>query len=99
MKKGLPIMHYNMVITGMAITFRFEHFYSECQLLVISLTIPGPKMIWHFSDLGMENSLFTCSDGTVNEPDCKLDTKPQPQWDDNWLENVNRERFMIIGQE
>ena len=56
----------------------------------ISLTIPGPKMIWHFSDLGMENSLFTCSDGTVNEPDCKLDTKPQPQWDDNWLENVNR---------
>ena len=56
----------------------------------ISLTIPGPKMIWHFSDLGMENSLFTCSDGTVNEPDCKLDTKPQPQWVDNWLENVNR---------
>ena len=56
----------------------------------ISLTIPGPKMIWHFSDLGMENSLFTCNDGTVNEPDCKLDTKPQPQWVDNWLENVNR---------
>ena len=26
----------------------------------ISLTIPGPKMIWHFSDLGMDNSLFTC---------------------------------------
>ena len=46
----------------------------------MSLTIPGPKMIWHFSDLGMENSLFTCYDGSVNEPDCKLDTKPQPQW-------------------
>ena len=29
----------------------------------ISLTIPGPKMIWHFSDLGMDNSLFTCYDG------------------------------------
>ena len=24
----------------------------------ISLTIPGPKMIWHFSDLGMENSFL-----------------------------------------
>ena len=24
----------------------------------MSLTIPGPKMIWHFSDLGMENSLL-----------------------------------------
>ena len=56
----------------------------------MSLTIPGPKMIWHFSDLGMENSLFTCYDGSVNEPDCKLDTKPQPQWVGNWLENSNR---------
>ena len=56
----------------------------------MSLTIPGPKMIWHFSDLGMENSLFTCYDGSVNEPDCKLDTKPQPQWADNWLSNDNR---------
>ena len=56
----------------------------------MSLTIPGPKMIWHFSDLGMENSLFTCYDGSVNEPDCKLDTKPQPQWADNWLSNENR---------
>ncbi len=56
----------------------------------MSLTIPGPKMIWHFSDLGMENSLFTCYDGSVNEPDCKLDTKPQPQWANNWLSNENR---------
>ena len=56
----------------------------------ISLTIPGPKMIWHFSDLGMDNSLFTCYDGSINEPDCKLDTKPQPQWIDNWLQNNNR---------
>ena len=56
----------------------------------MSLTIPGPKMIWHFSDLGMENSLFTCYDGSVNDPDCKLDTKPQPQWVNNWLGNNNR---------
>ncbi|WGD35487.1 alpha-amylase family glycosyl hydrolase [Olleya sp. YS] len=61
----------------------------------VSLTIPGPKMIWHFGELGMENSIFTCNNGTVNEPggadgDCKLDTKPQPQWDNNWLTDVNR---------
>ena len=37
----------------------------------------------------MENS-FLCYDGSVNEPDCKLDTKPQPQWVDNWLGNDNR---------
>jgi glycosidase len=61
----------------------------------VLLSVPGPKMIWHFSDLGMENSIFTCSNGSVNFPggndgDCKLDTKPQPQWTDNWLGNADR---------
>ncbi len=56
----------------------------------MSLTIPGPKMIWHFAELGMENSIFTCTDGSVNNPDCKLATKPQPQWSNNWLTDVNR---------
>jgi len=64
----------------------------------VSLTIPGPKMIWHFGDLGMENSIFTCNNGTVNEPggtdgDCKLDTKPQPQWVNNWLSDSNRNQI------
>ncbi len=59
----------------------------------ISLTIPGPKMIWHFSDLGMNNSLYTCPDGSVDEPGCKLDTKPQPQWAENWLGNSNRRQI------
>ena len=64
----------------------------------VSLTIPGPKMIWHFAELGMENSIFTCNNGTVNEPggtdgDCKLDTKPQPQWVNNWIGNTNRNQI------
>ncbi|MGB1210380.1 MAG: alpha-amylase family glycosyl hydrolase [Lacinutrix venerupis] len=66
----------------------------------VTLTIPGPKMIWHFGALGMENSIFTCNNGTVNEPgdadgigDCKLDTKPQPQWTNNWLADVNRNKI------
>lgn len=59
------------------------------------IMVPGPKMIWHFSELGMENSIFTCSNGSVNLPggsdgDCKLDTKPQPQWTQNWLNDNNR---------
>ena len=56
----------------------------------VTLTIPGPKMIWHFGELGMENSLFTCPDGSYNNDGCKLDTKPQPQWLNNWTENSNR---------
>ncbi|OIQ23206.1 alpha-amylase family glycosyl hydrolase [Lacinutrix sp. MedPE-SW] len=66
----------------------------------VTLTIPGPKMIWHFGALGMENSIFTCNNGTVNEPgdadgsgDCKLDTKPQPQWTNNWLADANRNKI------
>lgn len=64
----------------------------------VTLTVPGPKMIWHFGELGMENSIYTCNNGTVNEPggadgDCKLDTKPQPQWTNNWLADVNRNKI------
>ena len=50
----------------------------------VLFSVLGPKMIWHFSELGMNQSLFTCNDGTVG--DCKLDTKPQPQWSENWPE-------------
>lgn len=61
----------------------------------VTIPIPGPKMIWHFGELGMQNSIFTCNNGTVNLPggtdgDCKLDTKPQPQWSSNWLGDPNR---------
>lgn len=57
--------------------------------------VPGPKMIWHFGELGWDKSIYTCNNGTVNLPggtdgDCKLDTKQQPQWTDNWMANVQR---------
>lgn len=63
----------------------------------ITIPIPGPKMIWHFADLGMDDSIWTCTNGVVNsdydnnnDGDCKLDTKPQPQWAENWLGDANR---------
>ena len=65
----------------------------------VSLLVPGPKMIWHFGELGWENSIFTCNDNTVNNDfdaisgDCKLDKKPQPQWVNNWLGNSNRNKI------
>ncbi|MEZ4853503.1 alpha-amylase family glycosyl hydrolase [Flavobacterium sp.] len=55
-----------------------------------SILVPGPKMIWHFQELGMDDSIYTCNNGSVNNEsdpiagDCKLDTKPQPQWVENW---------------
>ncbi|MBZ4036293.1 T9SS type A sorting domain-containing protein [Flavobacterium sp. 17A] len=65
----------------------------------VSLLVPGPKMIWHFGELGMDDSIFTCNNGTVNDEsgtlqgDCKLDTKPQPQWTENWLGDSNRNKI------
>lgn len=62
----------------------------------MSLLFPGPKMIWHFAELGMDDSIFTCSNGSVNTDfdvvtgDCKLATKPQDQWTGNWLADAAR---------
>lgn len=47
----------------------------------VFLTVPGPKMIWQFAELGYDKSIYTCTDGTVNTEDdaipgnCKLDPK------------------------
>ena len=58
----------------------------------VHLLVPGPKMIWHFGELGWDRSLWTCNNNSVSfaNPDCKLDTKPQPQWTENWLADANR---------
>ncbi|WET47845.1 alpha-amylase family glycosyl hydrolase [Chryseobacterium indologenes] len=38
-------------------------------------TIPGPKMIWQFGELGYEFSINRCTDGTINNG-CRTDEKP-----------------------
>jgi hypothetical protein len=64
----------------------------------VLIPVPGPKMLWQFGELGWDRSIFTCNNGTVNNPtdtttgDCKLDTKPQPQWTENWMANVQRKQ-------
>jgi hypothetical protein len=61
-----------------------------------SILVPGPKMIWHFGELGSSQSIYTCVNGTVNDEsstiagDCKLDTKEQVQWTQNWLSDPTR---------
>ncbi|MCC3153481.1 alpha-amylase family glycosyl hydrolase [Hymenobacter sp. BT770] len=43
-------------------------------------TVPGPKMVWQFGELGYDKSIFMCSNGTVPTPypndQCKLSAKP-----------------------
>lgn len=38
-------------------------------------TIPGPKMIWQFGELGYEFSINRCPDGSINSG-CRTDEKP-----------------------
>lgn len=49
-------------------------------------TIPGPKMIWQFGELGYEFSINYCEDGTIDN-DCRTGPKPI-RWD--YLNNSDR---------
>jgi glycosidase len=51
-------------------------------------TIPGPKMIWQFGELGYDFSINTCSDGTVSN-NCRLSKKPI-RWD--YFDNTYRKQ-------
>ena len=50
-------------------------------------------MIWHFSEFGFEHSIFTCEDGSIGGDNCKLSTKPQPQWSQNWQNDTFRKKI------
>ena len=52
----------------------------------IYFSIPGPKMLWQFGELGYNFSINRCVNGAING-DCRLDPKPI-RWD--YLENTNR---------
>ncbi|WP_459210968.1 alpha-amylase family glycosyl hydrolase [Aquimarina rhabdastrellae] len=42
-------------------------------------TVPGPKMIWQFGELGYDFSINYCTDGSIND-NCRVGNKPI-RWD------------------
>jgi len=52
-------------------------------------TIPGPKMLWQFGELGYDFSINYCENGTIN-PDCRTGPKPI-RWD--YLQQDARRRL------
>jgi hypothetical protein len=52
-------------------------------------TIPGPKMIWQFGELGYDYPINYCEDGTVND-NCRTSPKPI-KWD--YLQNADRKHL------
>lgn len=58
------------------------------------LTIPGPKMIWQFGELGYDTSITWCQNGTLST-NCRTDPKPI-----RWGYNNDTERknlYNVIG--
>ncbi len=61
---------------------------------VFFLTIPGPKMIWQFGELGYDHSINRCQNGSINDG-CRLDPKPI-EWD--YYEMNPRKRLFQVYQ-
>lgn len=55
-------------------------------------TIPGPKMLWQFGEVGYDFSINYCEDGTISS-NCRLDNKPI-RWD--YFQNANRKQLYDV---
>ncbi len=51
----------------------------------VYLSIPGPKMLWQFGELGYDESINRCEDGSVSA-NCRLSSKPI-RWSDLEIDN------------
>lgn len=55
-------------------------------------TIPGPKMLWQFGELGFDYSINRCDDGSING-DCRLSIKPTV-----WEYLDENDRYRLFAQ-
>lgn len=59
---------------------------------VLFYTVPGPKMLWQFGEMGYDYSINYCTNGTISN-NCRLDNKPI-RWD--YLNQADRKRLFDI---
>ena len=60
------------------------------------LTVPGPKMIWQFGELGYDLSINTCSDGTTINDGCRTAAKPV-RWE--YYQDTDRRKLFGVYRE
>jgi hypothetical protein len=58
----------------------------------IFYSVPGPKMLWEFGEMGYDFSINRCTNGTISD-NCRLSPKPI-RWD--YLEDYRRERLRHV---
>lgn len=67
------------------------------QAAAFFFTVPGPKMVWEFGELGYDKSIFQCTDGSVPTPygndQCKLSAKAAV-W--NYYADPNRRKLFDV---
>ncbi len=66
--------------------------YKTEAAVAIYMTIPGPKMIWQFGELGYDESIELCWDGSYSS-DCRTSSKPI-HWE--YTENFYRQKLYWI---
>lgn len=59
---------------------------------VLFYTVPGPKMLWQFGEMGYDYSINYCTNGTISN-NCRLDNKPI-RWD--YLAQADRKLLFDI---
>lgn len=55
-------------------------------------TIPGPKMLWQFGEMGFDLSINRCPDGSIDDG-CRVSEKP-PTWE--YLENATKRNLKEV---
>ena len=87
------IMYKNVQFGNAAGSYNIKNLPTALERVELSaaflLTMPGPKMIWQFGELGYDFSINHCQNGTVNNS-CRTDPKPI-RWD--YLQDPNRKKL------
>ena len=74
----------------------FETALSRVEALsTIFYSVPGPKMLWQFGELGYDYSINYCEDGTISN-DCRVGNKPI-RWD--YFENEARRHLYNVTRQ
>ena len=89
------LMYKNLIYGNSSGNYNIKSFPTAIQRMKLAgafyFTIPGPKMIWQFGELGYDYSInYPC--GT---PDCRLDPKPI-RWD--YFNDGNRKNLYKVWQ-
>lgn len=86
------MMYKNVQFGNAAAGYNVRSFQTGLERIALAsaffYTLPGPKMLWQFGELGYDFSINHCPNGSVNEG-CRTDPKPI-RWD--YRDNNQRRR-------